>query len=77
MTQEALATKTKLTRTSIINIEKGRQQLLLHTLLDIATALQVSPIELIPEQESIETVLRDRPQSGVDWIKSSAMRAKR
>ena len=45
MTQEVLATRAKLTRTSIINIEKGRQQILLHTLVDIATALNVAPVE--------------------------------
>jgi len=76
VTQEALALKAKLTRTSIINIEKGRQQILLHTLVDIANALQVSPIELIPEIDSIDTLLRDRPQKAVDWIKAST-RAKR
>jgi transcriptional regulator with XRE-family HTH domain len=68
LTQEALATKTSLTRTSIINIEKGRQQILLHTLVDIANALQVSPIELIPETDSIENMLRDKPQKALDWI---------
>ena len=77
LTQEALASKTSLTRTSIINIEKGRQQILLHTLVDIATALQVSPVELIPETDNIETLLRDKPQKAVEWIKSSTARSRR
>lgn len=76
MTQEALAAKTRLTRTSIINIEKGRQQVLLHTLVDIASALRVSPVELIPEIDSIDAILRDRPQKAVEWIKASTTRSK-
>lgn len=72
MTQEGLATKTSLTRTSIINIEKGRQQLLLHTLVAIAAALKVSPIELIPENESIDIALRDKPNAAA-WVKASAI----
>lgn len=77
ITQEALASKARLTRTSIINIEKGRQQILLHTLVDIASALQVSPVELIPEVDTIDTLLRDKPQKALDWIKSSTTRGRR
>jgi transcriptional regulator with XRE-family HTH domain len=76
MSQAVLASKTKLTRTAIVNIEKGRQQILLHTLVDIAAALHVSPIELIPETNNIEVFLRDKPRTALDWIKSSTARAK-
>jgi transcriptional regulator with XRE-family HTH domain len=76
MTQEALAKKVSLTRTSIINIEKGRQQVLLHNLVDIARALQVSPAELIPHEDNIEVLLRDKPKKGRDWIINSAIRSK-
>jgi transcriptional regulator with XRE-family HTH domain len=76
MTQEALAKKVSLTRTSIINIEKGRQQILLHNLVEIARALQVSPAELIPHEDNIEVLLRDKPKKGRDWIMSSAIRSK-
>ncbi len=48
LTQEALALQVALTRTSITNIEKGRQKLLLHTLVDIAHALSVDPALLLP-----------------------------
>jgi transcriptional regulator with XRE-family HTH domain len=75
MTQEALAKKVSLTRTSIINIEKGRQQILLHNLVDIARALQVSPAELIPHEDNIEVLLRDKPKKGRDWIMNSAIRS--
>ncbi len=47
MTQSELATAVGLTRTSITNIEKGRQKLLVHTLLDIALSLDVECARLI------------------------------
>jgi transcriptional regulator with XRE-family HTH domain len=77
MTQEALAGKTSLTRTSIINIEKGRQQILVHTLVDIAQALQVPLTDLIPNTGTVELLLRDKTQKGVDWVKSSTIDLKR
>jgi len=76
LTQEALARKASLTRTSIINIEKGRQQILLHTLVDISRALQVPISDLIPNTDDLEIALRDKPRKGVDWIKSSAKELK-
>lgn len=48
LSQESLASAVGLTRTSISNIEKGRQKLLLHTLVDIAEALDVEPSMLLP-----------------------------
>jgi transcriptional regulator with XRE-family HTH domain len=77
LTQEALAKKTALTRTSIVNIEKGRQQILLHTLVDIAQALHIPVIELIPESDGFEALLRDKPRKGVEWIRSSTTDPKR
>jgi transcriptional regulator with XRE-family HTH domain len=77
MTQEALAGKTSLTRTSIINIEKGRQQILVHTLLDIAQALQVPITELVPDTDNVEMLLRDKTRKGVEWVKSSTLDLKR
>src|SRR6516162_3521974 len=71
LTQEALAKKTALTRTSIVNIEKGRQQILLHTLVDIAQALHLPVTELIPDTNNLEMLLRDKPQKGLEWIKTS------
>ena len=73
MTQEALASKISLSRTYVINIEKGRQQLLVHTLADIARALKVAPAELIPEfqigePKDITSVLEEKglPEKGID-----------
>jgi len=53
LTQESLAQSVGLTRTSLTNIEKGRQKILLHTFSRIAAALGVSPIELLPQGSGI------------------------
>lgn len=50
MTQKALAMNVGLTRTSLTNIEKGRQKLLLHTFTEIAVALGVEAIDLLPDK---------------------------
>ena len=72
ITQEALANRAALTRTSIINIEKGRQQIFLHTLIDIAQALSVHVTDLIPATNSVEAQLKDKTQKGVEWVKTSS-----
>lgn len=48
LTQDELARGVGLTRTSVTNIEGGRQKVLLHTLYDIAEALGVPPEALLP-----------------------------
>jgi transcriptional regulator with XRE-family HTH domain len=75
MTQEGLASLVMLTRTSITNIEKGRQKLLLHTLVNIASALQVPPADLIPpvlstSEQELNTLLKGRSRKEKEWIKS-------
>lgn len=51
MTQEELGRQVGLTRTSITNIERGRQRVQVHTLYAIAGALRVQPAELLPGTE--------------------------
>jgi transcriptional regulator with XRE-family HTH domain len=48
LTQTDLAATVGLTRTSVVNIEKGRQKLLLHTLYAFAAALGMEPVDLLP-----------------------------
>jgi transcriptional regulator with XRE-family HTH domain len=43
LTQDALAARVSLSRTSVTNIERGRQKVLLHTFCDLAAALGVAP----------------------------------
>lgn len=76
LTQQDLADRVSLTRTSITNIEKGRQKLLLHTLSDIAEALQVSPADLLPASSvesanELDDVLKDRPDTEREWIRTA------
>lgn len=51
VTQADLAKATGLTRTSIVNIEQGRQRFMVHTLLDVARALRVGPEDLLSTTE--------------------------
>jgi transcriptional regulator with XRE-family HTH domain len=48
LTQDALASRVGLTRTSITNLERGRQKIQIHTLYSIAAALEVEPALLLP-----------------------------
>ena len=72
MTQDELARLVGLTRTSITNVEKGRQKCLLHTLADIASVLQVEVASLIPTATAppadLDDALRNRPASEKEWI---------
>lgn len=49
MTQATLATKAGVKRTSIANMERGAQAILVHQLLNIAKALKVAPTTLVPK----------------------------
>lgn len=55
LTQEQLANEIELTRTSVVNIEQGRQHPPLHLLLEIAKALKVTLEALIPTEASLLT----------------------
>lgn len=57
LTQAQLAQRVSLSRTSITNIEAGRQKLLVHTLLTIAEVLGLAPSELLPDAK-VEIRLR-------------------
>lgn len=49
LTQDSLAAQIMLSRTSVTNIEKGRQKVLAHTICRLAGALNVLPAELLPD----------------------------
>ena len=72
VTQSELAGKVGLGRTSIVNIENGRQRIHLHTLLDFASALEVSPTDFLPDQPEpvMEIVgqVQTLPPPERDWI---------
>lgn len=82
LTQQGLADLVSLTRTSITNVESGRQKFLLHTLADIAQALAVDPASLFPEVEAqkdqhLDNALKDRSRAEKAWIKSAVSAAQR
>lgn len=52
ITQEDLAKKTSVGRTSIVNIECGRQGASIAMLLDLAKALGVKPSRLLPPENN-------------------------
>jgi transcriptional regulator with XRE-family HTH domain len=55
LTQEKLGLLLGLSRTSITNIEHGRQRITLHQLLEFAKALKVQPEALLPNpSEGVE-----------------------
>lgn len=47
MTQAALATRSAMSRSSVTNIERGGQAILLHQLLDLARALRTDPCDIV------------------------------
>lgn len=66
LSQEALSRRVGLSRTSITNIEKGRQQIPLHALYTFADALGVEPGALLPDRKSLTP---ERNQVTVDLDK--------
>ena len=53
LSQEDLAGAIGLTRTSVSNIENGRQKVLLYTFEKILRVLNVQPSDLLPETASV------------------------
>ena len=82
LTQEALASLVSLTRTSITNIEKGRQKILLHTLADLAKALQVDYAVLLPDNpagsshSNLQDALKGRSLQEQQFVRSGVESAR-
>jgi len=74
LSQAGLADASFLSRTSITNIEKGRQHLPLHTLYIIADVLGIQVASLLPDQNQIiekmfsENVHKDLRPGEREWI---------
>jgi len=77
--QADLAKASLLSRTSITNIEKGRQHLPLHTLYAIANALEIHVGDLLPDQNQyaerafLENIPTDLRPDELEWIKEVAI----
>ena len=72
MSQEVLARELGLTRTSITNIEKGRQPVQLHTLYHISQLLSVELKDLLPAPQLIQRseANQDVNVSRSDWLQT-------
>lgn len=75
-TQDELAERVGLSRTSITNIEMGRQKVLLHQIYALARHLEIQPESLLPQAEtpdSIHTIdsklLRHFKGAEKDWAR--------
>ena len=53
MTQSELAERVQLERTSITNIERGKQKLPIHVLFGVCRALSVNPSEVMPHMDKV------------------------
>ena len=74
LTQADVAVRVGLSRTSLTNIERGRQHVLLHMLFDLASAVGKSPSELFPEKKTRPETDKLLQQMGLkeaeeDWVK--------
>ena len=54
LTQEMLASRIGLSRTSVTNIEKGRQKVSLDMVYTVAKALGVDPVTFLPEAAGVK-----------------------
>lgn len=71
MRQADLAQRVGLSRTSITNVELGRQGLAIHQLFEFADALGVEPCELLPAEPSRSEKEPDHvPPELSDWVAS-------
>lgn len=75
LTQIDLGRRIGLTRTSVTNIESGRQRVLLHQMFLIAEALGVTPTALLPPDRGgplphlEERLPRDLTGSEKEWVR--------
>lgn len=74
LTQDALAERVSLSRTSIANIEQGRQRIQIHTLYALAVALRVSPRSLLPPEspvlsDELKQSLGSLQPMEIEWVK--------
>jgi len=76
LSQDSLASAVGLTRTSITNLESGRQQVPLHVLYELARALRCGVYDLIPEAIP-SNVGREFGEEDVERMKAQLSRSTR
>ncbi|MGI4831287.1 MAG: helix-turn-helix domain-containing protein [Janthinobacterium lividum] len=63
LSQEVLAAKLQLTRTSVTNIENGRQHVQIHTLYAVANVFGISLADLLPTAAVLQEMKASRRMS--------------
>jgi transcriptional regulator with XRE-family HTH domain len=76
LNQEALGHRVGLERSSISNVEKGRQRVQLHMLLEFAAALDVKPLQLLPDTSAASDPLRRVPAETRPFVDDVLKRAR-
>lgn len=84
-TQSDLASAVKLKRSSVANMEAGRQHMLVHTLVLVAQSLDVPLEDLLPSTSELEklarapdsvlTELEGQPEATHDFVTAALRRA--
>jgi len=79
LTQRAVAERAGIGRPTLANIEKGRQRVLYHQLLDVARALGSDPRDLLPAPALSSPALGhlddlQPPSHVVDWVRRGLAR---
>lgn len=78
LTQAALAKRVGLSRTSITNIEKGRQHINLHMLYVLSDSIGIRPSDLLPDKNLVDLDINLNKvlskanvseDASLDWIK--------
>lgn len=65
LTQQQLAERVDLSRTSVTNIERGRQAVLVHQLAMFAKALDLRLSSLIPSEDETPSLTRSAPEEEI------------
>lgn len=79
LTQENLASLVGLSRTSVVNIERGRQKVLAHILVRLAAALKVGLADLAPQLNTtapIDELVQDLSEPVQRFVRSAVPAAK-
>jgi len=74
LTQESLASLVGLSRTSVVNIERGRQKVLAHTLVRLARALKEDIADLAREPKEdlkMDELVRGLPEQEKRFVLSA------
>lgn len=75
LTQADLSAKIGLSRTSIANIEGGRQAIMLHQFLALAEALMIPPMDLVPSAQPDNTP-PDLPEEVIKFMQTYKTRTR-